>query len=68
MSGSAAMRQARGESGHGGARRTGPGWARVPVLAVAGGRIYVFGGLDAEGRALASAEVCDPLTDTWATR
>ncbi len=29
------------------------------------GRIYVFGGLDASGKALASGEVYDPRTDRW---
>lgn len=29
------------------------------------GRIYVFGGLDAAGKALASGEVYDPTTDRW---
>lgn len=37
------------------------------AAAVLDGKVHVFGGLDAAGRALDSAEVYDPATDRWNT-
>jgi N-acetylneuraminic acid mutarotase len=36
------------------------------AAAVAGGKLYVFGGHDSEGEILSTAEVYDPASDSWA--
>ena len=38
-----------------------------PVLAAAGGKLYLFGGWGAGGTPVASVDVFDPATGTWAT-
>ena len=39
---------------------------REHAFAAVGGKLYVFGGVDAGGGRLSTAEVYDPASDSWA--
>jgi len=46
-----------------------PGGPRQEIAVVElGGRVYVLGGLDQQGRGVSRVEVYDPLTDSWSSR